>query len=107
MKHFDRVKYEWGFAKFISLKEIKEPTNGFLIDDTSLFGVEVFVTEGTSVGECFSVTQNYKISGTHEWVIDQFSNLGKERYSDEFVVGGYKWYSWINFDPFINTCSFS
>lgn len=97
MKHFDRVKYEWGFAKFISLKEIKEPTNGFLIDVTSVFGVEVFVTEGTSVGECFSVSKNYKISGTYEWVIDRFSNLGKERYSDEFVVGGYKWYSRTKF----------
>lgn len=83
---------------------MEEPTNGFLVNDTSLFGVKVFVTEGTSLGESFSVCKIDKISGKYDWVINQFSKLGKECCSDEFVVGGYKWYFCMNLDPSINAC---
>ncbi|XP_074364100.1 uncharacterized protein LOC141704835 [Apium graveolens] len=91
VRRFDRVKYEWGFAKFICLQDLKEPTNGYLVNDTCLFGVEVIVTEPTSIGECLSVSEVAKTSGKYKWVVNQYSELGKERFSDEFAVGGYKW----------------
>ncbi|KAL1825773.1 hypothetical protein ACET3Z_012551 [Daucus carota] len=90
-RRFDRLKYEWGFDKFISLESLKEPTKGFLVNDISYFGVEVFVSQGSSLGECHSLSAVDNISGKYKWVITQFSKLGVECFSDEFFVGGFKW----------------
>ena len=74
---------------------MKEPTKGFLVNDISYFGVEVFVSQGSSLGECHSLSAVGNISGKYKWVITQFSKLGLHGYSDEFVVGGFKWYEYI------------
>lgn len=91
-RRFDKLKYEWGFDKFISLEALEEPTNGFLLNDTSFFGVEVFLSEGSSLGECHSISKVAKVSGKYKGVINHFSELGENHYSEEFVVGGFKWY---------------
>lgn len=88
---FDRLKCEWGFDKFISLEDFEEPTNGYQLNDTVFFGVEVFVSEGSRIGECHSISPVDNISNKYKWVITEFSELGEHRYSDVFVVGGYKW----------------
>ncbi|XP_074364099.1 protein RESTRICTED TEV MOVEMENT 3-like [Apium graveolens] len=95
-RRFDWVKNEWGFAKFIPIKDFEKPTNGFLVNDTSFFGVEVLVTESSCLGECLSMSKVASISDKYEWVIDQFSKLGEECYSDEFFVGSYKWKLWLH-----------
>ena len=91
---FDSLKCEWGFDKFISLEEFEEPTNGYLVKDTSIFGVEVYVSTGGSsrLGESHSISKVGNISGKYKWVITKFSELGLHRDSDEFVVGGYIWH---------------
>lgn len=105
------MKNEWGFDKFIRLIDFEQPTNGFLVNDTSFFGVEVFVTESSRLGECLSISEVPNISGFPnisgkiEWVISQFSKLGEECFSDEFIIGGHKWYLCIILDPFINISS--
>ncbi|XP_017240928.1 MATH domain and coiled-coil domain-containing protein At3g58360-like [Daucus carota subsp. sativus] len=96
-RRFDWVKNEWGFDKFIRLIDFEQPTNGFLVNDTSFFGVEVFVTESSRLGECLSISEVPNISGfpnisgKYEWVINQFSKLGEECFSNVFIVGGHKW----------------
>ncbi|XP_063946244.1 uncharacterized protein LOC135151587 [Daucus carota subsp. sativus] len=92
---FDRFKCEWGFDKFISLEDFEEPTNGYLVNDTSFFGVEVFICDGLPLGECHSISKVADISGKYKWVVTQFSGLKENHYSDEFIIGGYKWKLWL------------
>ncbi|XP_017241213.1 uncharacterized protein LOC108213940 [Daucus carota subsp. sativus] len=87
---FDSFKCEWGFDKFISLEDFEEPTNGYLVNDTSFFGVEVFICEGLPLGECYSISKVANISGKYKWVVTQFSGL-ECHYSDVFIIGGHKW----------------
>ncbi|XP_017240809.1 uncharacterized protein LOC108213521 isoform X1 [Daucus carota subsp. sativus] len=94
---FDSFKCEWGLDKFISLKDFEEPTNGYLVNDTSFFGVEVFICEGLPLGECYSISSKVaNISSKYKWVVTEFSGLKEPQYSDEFVVGGYKWKLWLH-----------
>ncbi|KAL1825777.1 hypothetical protein ACET3Z_012555 [Daucus carota] len=92
-RRFDRVKDEWGFAKFISLTTFEDPTNGFLVDDTCYLGAEVSVlTEGSCIGECLSISKvDHNFSGKYKWVIHKFSELGEKCDSDVFTVGRYTW----------------
>lgn len=95
------MKYEWGFSKFITSQDFEEPTNGFLVDDTCFFGVEVFSTEGPrlcQLDECLSISEVVNISGKYVWEVNQFSELEEDHYSDEFCIGGYTWYARILFD---------
>ncbi|KAL8094433.1 hypothetical protein AgCh_036099 [Apium graveolens] len=106
-KRFDWVKYEWGFSKFISLEALEEPTNGFLVDDTCFFGVEVFLSEGPRLGqidECLSISEAANISGKYVWEVYQFSELEEDCYSDEFRIGGHLC---INVENIVATIWFS
>ena len=94
---FDSFKCEWGFDKFVSLEDFEEPTNGYLINDTSFFGVEVFICEGLPLGECYSISKVANISGKYKWVVTQFSGLECHS-SDVFIIGGHEWY--------VHNCSF-
>ena len=94
---FDSFKCEWGFDKFISLKEFVGEANRF----DKFFGVEVFICEGLPLGECYSISKFANISGKYKWVVTQFSGLKEPHDSDEFVIGGYKWYV-HNFLFFLN-----
>ncbi|EYU25567.1 hypothetical protein MIMGU_mgv1a019380mg, partial [Erythranthe guttata] len=37
------TKSEWGISKFISRKVLSDPSNGYITDDSCVFGAEVFV----------------------------------------------------------------
>ncbi|EYU41022.1 hypothetical protein MIMGU_mgv1a024200mg [Erythranthe guttata] len=51
---FQPMKSEWGFSKFISKKIMSEPSNGYLVDDNCVFGVEVFlVKREADVTQCY------------------------------------------------------
>ncbi|KAF7848782.1 hypothetical protein BT93_L1565 [Corymbia citriodora subsp. variegata] len=84
------LKAEWGVPRFMPLKIFTNPSNGYLVDDTCVFGVEVFVIKSSGVGECLTL----KDSGlyTHKWKISSFSRLWDTYYySDAFTVGDHKW----------------
>ncbi|KAL8042729.1 hypothetical protein ABFX02_09G072000 [Erythranthe guttata] len=89
-RRFHGMKMEWGFSKFISKKILLDPTNGYLMNDSCVFGAEVFVlkreaiTENLSLESCIAP---YK----RDWKIANFSKLGYEWKSEEFSVGGHKW----------------
>lgn len=91
-KRFDWVKNEWGYSNFISIDDFKEPTNGYLVDDTCLFGVEVFVSQSSGLRECLSILNIANTSYNYTWNIIRFSKLSEDFHLDEFIVGGYKWY---------------
>ncbi|XP_039160451.1 MATH domain and coiled-coil domain-containing protein At3g58200 isoform X2 [Eucalyptus grandis] len=73
----------------MSLKTFTNPSNGYLVDDTCVFGVEVFVIKSSGVGECLMLKES--ASYTHEWRISRLSSLGDESFSDVFAAGDHKW----------------
>ncbi|KAJ4950018.1 hypothetical protein NE237_026850 [Protea cynaroides] len=49
-RRFNEIKKEWGFDQFISLKTFKKCSNGYLVNDECVFGVEVFDVEDRHTG---------------------------------------------------------
>lgn len=91
--------YNWamldsaGFNKLITIENFKNSSNGYLINDTCVFGAEVFVCKEKrkGTGECLS-----RINGAstykHVWKIHKFSSSGAQVHNSEiFFAGGYKW----------------
>ncbi|KAK1578368.1 hypothetical protein Q3G72_029756 [Acer saccharum] len=66
----------FGIAKFIDLNTFSDPWNGYLIDDTCVFGVEVFVVENSFKEECLSMMQE-PIMYYHTWTVIDFSRNGE------------------------------
>lgn len=91
-RRFDRVKCKWGFSKFIALEIFKEPSHGYLVENTCFIGAEVYVIRNSGLRECLSISDFPGVSYKYTWTITQFSKLGSFCQSDEFVVGGYNWY---------------
>ncbi|KAL5564628.1 hypothetical protein UlMin_027792 [Ulmus minor] len=74
-RQFHRMKLEWGFDEFIPLKTFNNCANGFLVDDTCVFGVEVFVCKerGREKRECFQMMKD-PILNKHSWKIKLYPN---------------------------------
>lgn len=94
-RRFRGMKKEWGFDKYISLKEFNESSNGYLVDDVCVFGAEVFVCKEKfkgGKGECLTMIKS-PIIHKHVWKIDNFSKLddAKSCESRAFNAGGEKW----------------
>ncbi|KAL3641551.1 hypothetical protein CASFOL_012366 [Castilleja foliolosa] len=53
-RRFHALKTEWGFEKFISKKNLTDPSNGYIVDDKCVLGAEVFVNENKAVTQCLS-----------------------------------------------------
>uniref|UniRef100_M1DQI4 Meprin and TRAF homology domain-containing protein / MATH domain-containing protein n=1 Tax=Solanum tuberosum TaxID=4113 RepID=M1DQI4_SOLTU len=89
-RRFRNIKNEWGFSKCISHKTFKDPSNGYLVNDKCVFGVDVYVIKNQGIGECMSLMNGTRVY-KHEWKITEFTKLKKKVYSEEFTVGDYKW----------------
>ncbi|KAL2464499.1 TRAF-like family protein [Forsythia ovata] len=78
-KRFHRMKHEWGFDKFVPLTLFNDPAKGYLVNDTCVFGAEVYITQEkhTGKGEILSMIKD-AISYKHTWKIDDFSSLSDE-----------------------------
>ncbi|KAL5755880.1 hypothetical protein ACOSQ2_020626 [Xanthoceras sorbifolium] len=79
----------FGISKFIDFSTFSSPANGYLFDDTCIFGVEVFVVKNTSKERRLSMIQ-YPATYYHTWKVNNFSSLVKEEYKSE-SFGCYKW----------------
>jgi len=87
------VKREWGFDKFIPTGTFSDASNGYLMEDTCMFGADVFVSKErrSGRGECLSMIKD-ATSSKHVWKIENFSKLDKESYdSNAFFAGDRKW----------------
>ncbi|XP_042508652.1 uncharacterized protein LOC122084458 [Macadamia integrifolia] len=92
-RRFRETKTKSGWDRFITLKEFNHPTNGYLVNDTSVFGAEVFVHKESVAGkgECLLMTAG-PVSCNHTWKIEKFSELANECHSSEvFIAGCHKW----------------
>ncbi|KAL3641578.1 hypothetical protein CASFOL_012393 [Castilleja foliolosa] len=90
-QRFHALKQEWDFNKFISKKDLTDPSNGYVVDDKFVFGAEVFVNENKAVTECMSAKSIGKDPYKWEFKISNFSELKDKWVSEEFTVGGNKW----------------
>nr|XP_043630121.1 uncharacterized protein LOC122601427 [Erigeron canadensis] len=83
----------WGFDKLKSLESFKESTNGYLLNDACVFGVEVFVVSGFAQKDrCLSFVKPPAAMNSYTWTIDKFSDLTEEKvYSSVFKIGNVKW----------------
>ncbi|KAL3524901.1 hypothetical protein ACH5RR_013273 [Cinchona calisaya] len=92
IRRFHLTKTEWGMSKFISHKTLEDPSRGYLVDDTCVFGVEVFVIKNKGIGERLSMLKISETSTlTREWKISRFSQIYESWTSEVFTEGGYKW----------------
>ncbi|XP_075663823.1 MATH domain and coiled-coil domain-containing protein At3g58260-like [Castanea sativa] len=91
IKRFNDMNSEWGFAKFLPLDTFNDVTQGYLVNNCCVFGVEVFVHERTVKRQCLSMIEK-PANSTLTWKIERFSTLNEEYYySQEFTVGDSKW----------------
>ncbi|XP_056163058.1 uncharacterized protein LOC115668348 [Syzygium oleosum] len=90
-RRFRAMRSKWGIPRFVPLEIFKDQLNGYLVDDTCIFGVEVFVIKNSGIGECLTLKKG-TFSRTHEWKIPNFSSLVEQScYSDIFFAGDQKW----------------
>lgn len=81
----------------IPLDTFSVASNGYLIDDSCIFGVEIFPVKYTGNGETLVMNIVEPTEVTFEWKIDKFSKIckrkpnGRIEFSDQFAVGKYKW----------------
>ncbi|KAL6347112.1 hypothetical protein AAG906_012363 [Vitis piasezkii] len=91
VRHFNVMKTRCGFAQFLSLDVLKDPRNGYLMDDSCIFGAEVFVIKYSGKGECLSMIK-HPVDGTFTWAIENFSTLNEEVLRSEiFTVKEFQW----------------
>ncbi|CAK9152279.1 unnamed protein product [Ilex paraguariensis] len=91
LRHFHRFKTEFGFAKLLSLDTFKDASNGYLIDDSCVFGAEVYVIKSTGRGECLSLKEETYFN-SYAWEIKKISERKEKRlFSEPFTIGKHKW----------------
>lgn len=90
-RRYHQMRTEWGFSKLLSLDTFENSTNGYLLDDSCLLGVEVFVIKNAGKGECLSMIKEPE-DNTYTWKVDNFSGISMESlHSEEFIIRGQKW----------------
>ncbi|KAL5539701.1 hypothetical protein UlMin_044565 [Ulmus minor] len=91
VRRFHCMKTQWGIAKFIDLETFYDPSNGYLVNDSCTFGVEVFIVKSTFTAERLSMIRS-PMSCNYSWKFDFFSKRTQDLYeSDLFAGGDYKW----------------
>ncbi|XP_044465985.1 ubiquitin C-terminal hydrolase 13-like [Mangifera indica] len=92
IRRYHSMKTEWGISKFLDLETFRNPSNGFLIKDSCVFGVEVFVVKNTFKGEFIPKMEDPANNDTHyhNWIVKNFTKLKDERHISE-SFGPYKW----------------
>ncbi|EYU25565.1 hypothetical protein MIMGU_mgv1a025565mg [Erythranthe guttata] len=103
---FQATKSEWGISKFISRRQrifarrkkvLSDPSNGYIIDDSCVFGAEVFVVKRELVIERVLLT-NVNTYYNHALEISGLYQLPQRWVCEEFDAGGQKcyWFSASN-----------
>lgn len=91
LKRFHVLKTEWGIDKFIDIDTFNDPSNGYVMEDTCVFGAEVVVVKTKNKGNCLSMI-NGPITVLHSWKFSDFTLAKLDKYeSESFVAGDYKW----------------
>ncbi|XP_045789206.1 probable inactive serine/threonine-protein kinase fnkC [Trifolium pratense] len=92
VRTFSEKNTELGFEELISLKELKDKSNGYLVNDSCEFGAEVFVYGGHSAkSEILSMIKN-PTNDSFTWKFGKFSTLQDTSYESNIQhVGERDW----------------
>ena len=71
---FHKMKREWDFIELLSHDTLRDASNGFLVDDRCIFGVEIFVINRPGEGESLSFVKE-AANDIYTWKISNFSAL--------------------------------
>ncbi|XWS45850.1 hypothetical protein CRYUN_Cryun14cG0014700 [Craigia yunnanensis] len=92
IKRFHQMKTEWGFDQLLLLECFNDASNGYLVNDSCIFGAEVFVIEHKANWECLSMI-NQPAHNTISFKLENFSKLDKRSYESPLQnIAGLKWY---------------
>ncbi|KAJ7950841.1 Ubiquitin carboxyl-terminal hydrolase 12 [Quillaja saponaria] len=87
VKRFHATKTEWGFEQFLPHSTFKNASNGYLLDDSCVFGAEAFVVNCTGHCECVSMVKE-PATAKYSCTIKNFTTLGKDGLCSElFNIG--------------------
>ncbi|KAH6786553.1 hypothetical protein C2S52_006105 [Perilla frutescens var. hirtella] len=89
-QRFNALNPKWRISKLISKKSLMDSNNGYVVDDNSVFGAEVFVIKSQRINECLSLLKE-TAPCKRDWKLSSFSKLLCVWNSGEFVVGNHKW----------------
>ncbi|GAB2264011.1 hypothetical protein Droror1_Dr00026145 [Drosera rotundifolia] len=91
-KRFHVVNIEWRISRALALSIFEDASNGYLVNDSCLFGVEVLVIDkGTSTTRgCVSSVQQLS-TRTYAWKIMSYSHKKADKTSPIFTVEGRSW----------------
>lgn len=100
---FQEKDPELGFAQFISYKDFYNPSNGFLICDSCVFGVELFVLHSMVDQNPSKDAYPIECSNIFTWDVNKFSEREHWLYieSEMFEAGGMPWYVYMRAPYFI------
>ncbi|XP_062099852.1 uncharacterized protein LOC133805702 [Humulus lupulus] len=91
VRRFHCMKTQWGVVKFVDLETFNNPYNGYLVNDTCSFGVEVFIVKTRSKAECLTLINN-PVTLKAGWNFSSVTKVTRKFLETPFVVGGdYKW----------------
>nr|CAB3499368.1 unnamed protein product [Digitaria exilis] len=86
-----------GASCMVPVETLKEPSSGFIVGDSCIFGVELIklpTAKANRNSETLHVqkTNGFSARESYAWVIDDFLALKGRCYSPHFEIGGRKWY---------------
>ncbi|KAK9934085.1 hypothetical protein M0R45_021242 [Rubus argutus] len=81
-----------GFDKLMALEEFTDDSNGYVVDDTCVFGAEVFVCKERTKGRRERLLRIHNATYKQVWKVNNFSKLNAPYYESEpFNAGNQKW----------------
>uniref|UniRef100_A0A0D3AXH7 MATH domain-containing protein n=1 Tax=Brassica oleracea var. oleracea TaxID=109376 RepID=A0A0D3AXH7_BRAOL len=93
---FNAEKKELGFEQLIDLASFENTNEGYIVQDTCSFGVEIFIVKPAKVQEKVTFVSNPP-RNVFTWMIPHFSDMeDKFYYSDDFLVGDRYWKLGLN-----------
>ncbi|KAM7473745.1 hypothetical protein LguiB_020988 [Lonicera macranthoides] len=86
------MKTEWGFDELLPLDLFKNTSNGYLLEDSCVFGAEVLVIQYGGLGQCLEMKKLTTDFNSYTWKIGKISSI-KELLleSEKFKIGGLQW----------------
>lgn len=108
IQRFHQEQKECGFDRLISLKAFNDEANGYLLNDSCVFGVEVYEVKYSGIGEALKMIENPE-EVTFEWIVSVDSIYNEKQVcSEEFTGGKHKWLVIFMLSPFYtNTGAYS
>ncbi|XP_042508988.1 uncharacterized protein LOC122084644 isoform X2 [Macadamia integrifolia] len=89
---FDEPNTKWRVDEFMSLETFSDPSCGFLVKDSCIFGATVFVCRErcSGKGECLQmITEG--VTTEYRWKIEKISQIKESCKSEPFGSGYHKW----------------